>query len=97
MIVAVENDDPVRRLKHLHSGVSEFEGHATRPTLVARLIEGVMVKRHLAKLLNDLRRLRLQNGIAVIADELPVVPDIPFAPRKVDQIGRASCRERVEM
>src|SRR6516165_8333982 len=73
MIERVKNGDILRLLDDLHSTIYRNEGHSFGPTLVAWGRIALAGHRNLAQLLHDLRRPRLQDRIAIIADQLAAI------------------------
>src|SRR5262252_5886500 len=88
MIVNIKNENPILVLHEFGRAVGEHEGRALGPALVARVRIADAVESELGVLLHDLRGLRLENGIVVIAVELEDVAGAVLAPRPVDERGR---------
>src|SRR5207253_7594520 len=75
MIVVIKNGNLVRLLQDQDGATCKHEWHPSRPTLVARARKSNASERHFAELLHDLRCLRLQDRIGVIADKLEEIAD----------------------
>ncbi len=73
VIFVIEEGDLAGLLEYLDCRGGKNEGYPAGPTLVARGRIADTGQRHFAVLLHDLRRLRLQDRVVVIADKLAVV------------------------
>ena len=85
MIVGIKDGDLVRLLHQLRWAIRKNERHAFGPTLVARVRIAYAVQPEFSVLFHDLRRLRLQDRIGVIAVKLEDVAGAVRAARPVDQ------------
>ena len=69
VIVVIKNRDLVRLLENLYPSINKHEGQSFRPTLVAGVGSGGTAYLDFAVLFYCLGSLRLQDGIAVIAND----------------------------
>src|SRR5277367_4968468 len=95
MIVAIKYGDLVRRLQQLRWALRKNERHPGGPTLVARVRIADALQPEFGVLLHDLRRLRLQDRIGVVAHQLEDVAGAVRPALPVDQ-RRAPGRQRLE-
>src|SRR6185369_6981625 len=86
-VVLIEDHDLVARLHDLRRAIRKYERRALEPTLVVR-VRIAHAYRAYTVLFHDLRGLRLQNRIRVIADELEAVAGPVRAARTVDERRR---------
>ena len=73
VIFVIEEGNLAGLLEYLDCRGGKNEGYPAGPTLVARRRIADAGQRHFAVLLDDVRRLRLQDRVAVVADKLAVV------------------------
>src|SRR5262245_52219556 len=79
-LIAVKDDDLVRLLEHPHCNYPKNIGHGFGPTLVGRGRRAHAAYLHFAMLLDEFRRLGLQDRIGIIADKLPGIAYAPLWP-----------------
>ena len=73
VVIGIEDRDPVRPLQHLHADVPQDKWHAAGPALVARRRIGHAGRRDFTVLSDDIRSVRLEDRVRIVADELVVV------------------------
>ncbi len=89
MVTAIQHEDPVRLLYHLHLELLENERHRMGPTLIRRIGIGNAGQRHFAQSLYHRCRPGLQDRAFVIPNQLVVIADTDLARRQPRRTGGA--------